>query len=167
MADPTAPWLDSEEQDAWRAFIGSVHDLMAALEADLAEHGLTMGDYQVLVYLSEAEDHAMRMCDLAGHLQLSPSGVTRRLDGLVRAGLVARQPSETDRRVMMAVLTDAGMALLERAAPTHVRSVRHRLVDRVDRGDLLAMSRVFTSVREGLDGDEGCRAARAVAMAVP
>ena len=52
-----------------------------------------MGDYQVLVYLSEADDHAMRMCDLAARLQLSPSGLTRRLDGLVRGGLVERRPS--------------------------------------------------------------------------
>ena len=46
--------------------------------------GLTMGDYEVLVRLSEADDHRMRMCDLAGQLRLSPSGLTRRLDGLVQ-----------------------------------------------------------------------------------
>ena len=71
---------------AWRTYAETVVDLNAALEADLAPHGLTLGDYQVLVYLSEADDHAMRMCDLAARLQLSPSGLTRRLDGLVRPG---------------------------------------------------------------------------------
>ena len=77
---------------AWRAYAETVFDLNAALEADLAPHGLTLGDYQVLVYLSEADDHSMRMCDLADRLQLSPSGLTRRLDGLVRAG-VGRAPA--------------------------------------------------------------------------
>ena len=79
---------------AWRAYAETVVDLNAALEADLAPHGLTLGDYQVLVHLSEADDHAMRMCDLAAPLQLSPSGLTRRLDGLVRMGVVERRPSD-------------------------------------------------------------------------
>ena len=87
-------WLNETEAVAWRAFIESVGDLTAAFEAGLAEHGLTLGDYQVLVYLSEADGRSMRMCDLADALRLSPSGLTRRLDGLVKGGLVARQRSE-------------------------------------------------------------------------
>ncbi|CAN5721745.1 MarR family transcriptional regulator [soil metagenome] len=146
-------WLDDDEQAAWRAFVGSVVDLMAALEADVLPHELTMGDYQVLVYLSEAEGRAMRMCDLATHLQLSPSGLTRRLDGLVRGGLVERRASSADRRVMLAVLTRTGLRALERAAPTHVRSVRRHLIDRLERRDLSAMTRIFQAVRAGLDDD--------------
>ena len=115
--------------DAWRAYIETVVDLTAALEADLAPHGLTLGDYQVLVYLSEADAHEMRMCDLAARLQLSPSGLTRRLDGLVRAGLVERRPSQTDRRVMLAVLTDAGLGAPRAGGPVPRRErapARHR-----------------------------------------
>ena len=52
----TTAWLDDDEMEAWRAFIETVVDLMGALEADLAEHHLTMGDYQVLVFLSEVPD---------------------------------------------------------------------------------------------------------------
>lgn len=144
-------WLDEREMAAWRAYVESVFDLNAALEADLAVHGLSMGDYQVLVYLSEAEDHSLRMCDLAQRLQLSPSGVTRRLDGLASGGLVERRPSTADRRVMLAVLTDAGMAVLERTAPIHVHSVRRRLIDRLEPRDLAAMTRIFGAVRAGLD----------------
>ena len=146
----------------WRlaSYVETVVDLNAALEADLAGHGLTMGDYQVLVYLSEAEDHSMRMCDLAARLQLSPSGVTRRLDGLVRGGLVERRPSLSDRRAMLAVLTEAGIDALEEAAPTHVRSVRRRIIDRLDRRDVDALARIFTVIREGLEADPECSAAR-------
>ncbi len=153
----TTRWLDSEEMGAWRAYIETVFELNAALEADLAEHGLTVGDYQVLVFLSEAEGLAMRMCDLAIQLQLSPSGLTRRLDGLVRAGVVERRPSETDRRVMLAVLTRKGSAALAKAAPTHVDSVRARILDRIDRGDLAAMERIFTAVHDGLHAEEAVR----------
>ena len=81
-------WLSADEMRAWRAFIGTNADLLGALEADLALQGVDLGDYQVLVYLSEAEGNQMRMCDLADQLQLSPSGLTRRLDGLVKSGAV-------------------------------------------------------------------------------
>lgn len=147
------PWLDDAEMEAWRAYVETFVDLGAALEADLAVHDLTMGDYQVLVYLSGADDRSMRMCDLATRLQLSPSGLTRRLDGLVRGGFVERRTSSEDRRVMLAVLTDDGMAKLERAAPTHVRSVRDRFIDLVERRDLAAVARSFRAVRDGLDAE--------------
>jgi DNA-binding MarR family transcriptional regulator len=150
VGSSTVEWLDGDEMRAWRAYVETVVELNAALEADLAGHGLTLGDYQVLVFLSEAEERAMRMCDLAVRLQLSPSGLTRRLDGLVRSGLVERRPSETDRRVMLAVLTPKGIAAMKAAAPTHVESVRARIFDQIDRGDIAAIERVFTAIHDGL-----------------
>ncbi len=94
------------------------------------------------------------MCDLAARLQLSPSGLTRRLDGLVRAGLVERRPSAVDRRVMLAVLTDAGWEHLERVAPFHVESVRRHVLDHVDERDIKAMARIFTAIHAGLRADQ-------------
>jgi DNA-binding MarR family transcriptional regulator len=147
-------WLTPHEMAAWRGFIETYSDLVTALEADLVPAGLTLGDYQVLVYLSEAPSRSMRMCDLAVMLQLSPSGLTRRLDGLVRAGLVARRGSEADRRVMLAQLTDVGMTRLEAAAPTHVESVRRRMIDLLDTGELEAMGAAFDKIRRHLAGDQ-------------
>ena len=149
-SEPTS-WLDEIEMSAWLAYIETYGDLLTALENDLVETGLTLGDYQVFVYLSRADDQSMRMCDLAAQLQLSPSGVTRRLDGLVNAGWVARRNSDADRRVMLAVLTDAGRAQLERAAPVHVESVRRRMIDHLDTADLEAMTRIFGKIRAALD----------------
>lgn len=143
-------WLRPDEMSAWRSYVETYADLMAALEADLAPTGLNLGDYQVLVYLSETAERTLRMCDLAVRLQLSPSGLTRRLDGLVRAGLVERRPSDTDRRVMLAALTPAGMALLEKSAPIHVGSVRRRMIDLLDQSELAVLASVFRKVREGL-----------------
>lgn len=145
-------WLSEREMAAWRAYVETVSDLAGALEHDLAEHGLTLGDYQVLVYLSEAERREMRMCDLADRLQLSPSGLTRRLDGLVAAGYVARRASETDRRVMMAVLTAEGLDALARTAPHHVASVRRHIFDHLDDAQVEAMASIFTAIARGLDG---------------
>ena len=125
----TTEWLSEREQTSWRSFIMSVHDLMAALEADLAPVGLTMGDYEVLVWLSEADERRMRMCDLAAAMQLSPSGLTRRLDGMVKNGWVERASCAADRRVAWAHLTDTGFAKLQEAAPHHVASVRRHMLD--------------------------------------
>lgn len=146
-------WLDDTEMTAWRRYIETVGDLAAAIEADLAPHGLSAGDYQVLVFLSEVDEHQMRMCDLAERLRLSPSGLTRRLDGLVRAGLVRRAPAVDDRRVMLAVLTDAGLARLQTAAPDHVESVRRHLFDHLDRRQVEAMADLFTTIERSLRQD--------------
>jgi DNA-binding MarR family transcriptional regulator len=149
----TTRWLNRDEMRAWVGFIETQGDLMTALENDLAPTGLTLGDYQVFVYLSGAEDDSMKMCDLAEVLQLSPSGLTRRLDGLVRAGWVERRPSELDRRVMHAVLTDDGRTKLEAVAPVHVASVRARIIDHLDRDDLTAFARAFRKIRTALDAE--------------
>lgn len=136
-------WLSESEQHSWRNFIMTVHDLMAALETDLAPHGLTMGDYEVLVWLSEAEQNRMRMCDLAGALQLSPSGLTRRLDGMVKNGWVERASCESDRRVMWAHLTPSGLAKMKDVAPDHVASVRRHVLDPLGPEGVVQLGEIF------------------------
>ena len=143
-------WLTTDEMTAWRTYIETYSDLITAIERDLAEHDLTLGDYQVFVYLSEAPNRSMRMCDLADLLQLSPSGLTRRLDGLVKAGYVTREPSSDDRRVMLATLTRAGFAALESAAPDHVASVRRHIFDHLDDDQVEALASIFESIKAGL-----------------
>jgi DNA-binding MarR family transcriptional regulator len=126
------PWLTDPEHKAWRALVGATSALMATLDAELqAEHDMTLGEYEVLVALSESEERRLRMSDLASLLHLSPSGLTRRLDTLARRGWVERERCPSDRRGTYAVLTDEGFAQLEDAAPTHVRGVRAHLVDRL------------------------------------
>jgi DNA-binding MarR family transcriptional regulator len=144
-------WLTDKEMRAWRTFVETFGDLIAAIERDLAAHDLTLGDYQVFVYLSEAPSRSMRMCDLAGRLQLSPSGLTRRLDGLVKAGFVTREPSTDDRRVMLATLTPSGFSTLEAAAPDHVASVRRHIFDHLDDDQVDAMASIFQAIKGGLE----------------
>ena len=154
-------WLEPDEQAAWRAYIEVQGDLIRAIERDIAECDLTLGDYQVLVYLSEATDQSMRMCDLAEVLQLSPSGLTRRLDRLVAGGHVGRQASASDRRVMMASLTPSGFQILKDAAPHHVDSVRRRIFDHLDASQVDAMSSIFTSIADGLAAEHDARSSGA------
>jgi DNA-binding MarR family transcriptional regulator len=146
----TTRWLTPQEMHAWRAFAEVNGALLAALESDLAPHGLSLGDYEVLVLLSETRDHQMRMCDLSQHLGLSPSGLTRRLDGLVKAGYVERLPSTADRRVMLATVTPAGLDALAGAAPDHVASVRLHLIDRLTPEQIEVLGAIFDNVGLGL-----------------
>jgi MarR family transcriptional regulator, 2-MHQ and catechol-resistance regulon repressor len=93
---------------------------MRSIEARmLTEHGLSANDFETLLHLSRAEHGCMRRIDLAEGLRLTPSGVTRLLDGLEDAGLTDRSSCPTDARVTYAVITDAGRDLLARAACSH------------------------------------------------
>jgi DNA-binding MarR family transcriptional regulator len=147
-----AAWLSPLEQRAWRAFVTVVGAVTTDLDAELeAAHGLSLGEYGVLVRLSEAEGERLRMTDLACDLHLSPSGLTRRLDHLVRDGFVVREACPSDRRAVYAVLTARGRAKLETAAPDHVAGVRHHLIDLLDEGELEQLATMLERVgaREG------------------
>jgi DNA-binding MarR family transcriptional regulator len=147
-ATTTTQWLTPEEMRTWRAMVQLIVELQAEQEEALTrDHGITEGEYGVLVHLSEADGHRLRMCDLAQALRLSPSGLTRRIDGLVRQGLVAREPSPCDRRAMLAVLTDDGMHKLEAAAPTHVAAVRESFIDHLDPKQLRALAETLESLQ--------------------
>jgi len=129
MVEP-ALWLNYEEQKTWRRLLAVECRLRDRLDQDLrSAHGMTLNDYGVLVHLSEAVGGYLRMSELADRLLLSRSGLTRRIDGLVRDGLVIRRACPADGRGSFAELTKAGMDLLQEAAPTHVAGVRRYLID--------------------------------------
>ena len=57
---------------------------MRELDADLiAQHGLTTRDYEVLLYLAQAEERKLPMSALSERTMLTRSGITRLVDGLV------------------------------------------------------------------------------------
>jgi DNA-binding MarR family transcriptional regulator len=129
----------------------SVHArLLACLDSELqASSGLSLPDYEVLVHLSEAEGQRMRMSDLAEHLDISPSGLTRRLDGLVAAGLVDRVQCPEDRRGSFAVLTRLGYGRLSEAAPEHAAQVRRHFADRLTRRQLTSLAEAMEALGAG------------------
>jgi DNA-binding MarR family transcriptional regulator len=142
-------WLTPLEQRAWRAFASVVGAVTNDLDGELeAAHGLSIGEYGVLVRLSEAADERLRMTDLALDLHLSPSGLTRRLDHLVRDGFVCREACPSDRRAVYAVLTPKGRAKLEEAAPDHVAGVRRHFIDHLDEVELEQLATMLERVRQ-------------------
>jgi DNA-binding MarR family transcriptional regulator len=104
-----------------RAHVATTRRLSAGLEA---EHGLTLSDYEVLLRLANAPERMMRRVDLARSVLLTPSGITRLLEGLERGGYVERAKCETDGRVTYARLTEHGHAKLREASDSHIEEIR-------------------------------------------
>ncbi|WP_413317060.1 MarR family transcriptional regulator [Agrococcus sp. 1P02AA] len=136
---------------AWRGYIEGSQLLTNELERRLkASSGLDLGDFNVLLLLSEAEGLRMRMGDLARALAFAPGRLTYRVTALEREGLVAREPSRNDRRGTDAVLTDAGRTRLRRARPVHARHVDDLFLDGLDEEALAVLDRVFGPLRARL-----------------
>lgn len=118
------------ELRAWRGMLRAHAALAKALDAELeAAHGLQLSSYEVLMYLADAEDERMRMCDLASSILLSRSGLTRLVDRLQREGLLERVACSDDARGAYAKLTPDGREKLRAARATHLAGVRAMFLD--------------------------------------
>ena len=139
--------MDEEELRAWRSLHRAHSDIVSSVDRELTnEHGLGLPDYEVLRELSEASDRNLRMTELARSVMLSPSGLTRRLDGLVKRGYVERQPCPSDGRGLLAVLTDLGVKQVEQLAPTYVEGVRRHFVDCLSRSQIEQLISIFEPI---------------------
>ena len=111
--------------EAWIHLIRGQSAATRAVNAQLvADHGLTINDFECMLLLARADGRRMRRVDLAEQLVLTASGVTRLLDGLEQEGWVDRAACASDRRVTYAVLTDDGYRKLREASNSHVADVR-------------------------------------------
>jgi DNA-binding MarR family transcriptional regulator len=136
--------LSSAELATWRAFLRAHATVTRRLEAELvAEHELPLPSYDVLVQLSEAPERQLRMTELADRVLLSRSGLTRLADRLERDGLLRRQACPSDARGTLAVLTDAGLARLEAAWPTHRRGVAEHVTGRLTPEEVVELGRLL------------------------
>jgi DNA-binding MarR family transcriptional regulator len=141
--DDGARWLDADEQATWRAFMLATRMLFEQFERELQRSsGMPFQYYEVLVRLSEAPGHEMRMSELADLSQSSRSRLSHAVARLEEAGWVCRRTCASDRRGAMAVLTDEGMDVLRTAAPGHVESVRTHLFDQLSRDQLSQLRRI-------------------------
>jgi DNA-binding MarR family transcriptional regulator len=123
-------WLDEREMRAWRGFHRLRAELVAHLARELArDSGLTLADYEVLVHVSEAPGHRIRSRDLARALRWDRSRISHQLARMQARGTVRRESCAEDGRSFNVVLTDAGIAAIQSAAPAHVAAVRHCFTD--------------------------------------
>jgi DNA-binding MarR family transcriptional regulator len=89
--------------------------LLERIDAVLRPLGLTFARYEVLRLLSFSSAGAMPMTRMGSLLQVHPTSVTSAVDRLEAQGFVSRSRRETDRRVVLATITDAGRAVVDEA----------------------------------------------------
>ena len=114
----------SKKSDAWLKLI----QVVANVEADLgkvlqARHGLGLSEYRALEILARSPDSELRMQELAVHLRLNQSSVSRMVERLERTGLTVRDLCPDDKRGVYTVLTAKGRELLEHAQPDYVKAL--------------------------------------------
>ncbi len=146
----TAGELSAEELGAWRGLLRVHSALVKALDAELlAEQGLPLTSYEVLINLQAAPGHRRRMAELADSVLLSRSGMTRLVDRLEREGLLERDTCTDDGRGTFAVLTEKGEETLARARPTHLDGIRERFLRHFEPGELRELARYWDRVLPG------------------
>jgi DNA-binding MarR family transcriptional regulator len=143
--------LDAVEEPTWRALARFFVVAPRLLDEDLQRGAhMSLSAYTILLHLSEAPGRALRMTELANRAYLSGSRTTRLVDELITDGLVAKERNAADGRGFDVTLTDGGLAALQRAYPVHLRSVRGRVLDHVDRSTLPCFAKAVSAIAESL-----------------
>jgi DNA-binding MarR family transcriptional regulator len=149
-------WLDDAEMAAWRSYIVATLLLRQRLHRELAErHDVSLTDYEVLVCLQSQPGHRMRMTELAVYMGVTKSKLSHQVAKLEGAGLVRRARDPEDKRGVITEATDDGLALLEKAAPTHVEGVREHLIDLLTPEEQSTIAVAFERVQAHLLEAEG------------
>ena len=123
-------WLDDGQQESWRAVLGLLTTLPAALDNDLRRAaGLTMFDYTVLASLSEAPERTLQMSALAARASASLPRLSHVVTRLEKRGWITREVCGRDARATNAVLTRSGWEKVAATAPHHAQTVRDLVID--------------------------------------
>lgn len=150
--DSSGQGLPAERFHAWLNLLQTYAVVSARLDAELdAAHGLSLAEHEVLIRLVQSSDRRLRMYDLADLLLLSKSGATRVVDRLEKRGLVAREVSDEDRRVVYAALTPAGTKLVGQTRALMHASVESHFARHLSDADVTALRRILRRVLEGND----------------
>jgi DNA-binding MarR family transcriptional regulator len=148
---------ESTAIDAWVRLLRGHAATRRSLDAQLqGDHGITVSDYEALLLLSRAEENLLRRVDLAEGLQLTPSGVTRLLEGLEQQGFVEKATCSRDARVTYAVLTEAGAGKLKEAACSHVGAIEALFEERYTKAELVTLSELLSRLPGAAAGAEDC-----------
>jgi DNA-binding MarR family transcriptional regulator len=133
-------WLTADEQRVWRSYLAVVSGLQLAMNRQLqADCGISLGDYDVLVALSERGP--VRVFELGETVAWEQSRLSHQLRRMRERGLVERHGSDDDRRGATVSLTPAGEAALRAAAPGHAELVRAVMFEGVTAEELQVLDR--------------------------
>ena len=147
-APDEVPELDPAQLDAYFPLMEAVSLLQHSVEQQLrAEGDLSYVQFQLLAGLAAARGQ-LTMTQLADGVVYSRSGLTYQAGLLEKAGLITRAPSPDDDRATLVTITDAGLDLLRRVLPGHIRVTRSLLMDPLSQDDLRQLGDIMTRVRD-------------------
>ena len=150
----TARTSSATRSAAWRSYFETTQMLTAELERRMkAASGMDIGDYNILLVLSESPAHRLRLGGLARAIAFGPNRLTYRLDALERRGWVRREPCPDDGRGLEAVLTDDGRRAFREAAVPHGRDVKEIVLDHLTEDQAQTLLDVFEPLRDRLTSD--------------
>lgn len=154
MTATTASRTSATKSAAWRSYFETTQLLTAELERRMkATSGMDIGDYNILLVLSESPDERLRLGGIARAISFGPNRLTYRLDALERRGWVRREPCPDDKRGLEAVLTDLGRAAFRKARVPHGRDIKELLLEHVTEEQAQTLLDVFGPLRERLTAD--------------
>lgn len=132
------------ELDAFARLMRAHSVLRRELDAEvLRPRGLTINDFEALMHIFRAEEQRLRRVDLVERLMLTPSGVTRLLEGLQEAGLVENVNCGSDARVTWAQLTQEGVETLECVGASHTERLRSLFRDALSEDEVEQLSELL------------------------
>lgn len=145
-------WLEPDEQRAWRAYLEATLLLFDVLDRQMQQDsGMPHAYYEILVRLSEPPGRSMRMSELAVRTRSSRSRLSHAVARLEERGWVERRECPTDRRGLLAHLTDKGLDVLAGAAPGHVATVRAHMIDRLSPEQIAQLAEIGDALVAGLE----------------
>ncbi len=117
-----------------------------ALDRRIKFLGLSQASWLTIAVVARAK-WPLSQSELADQLAVEGATMVAMIDRLVKAGLVVREPSHTDRRVKHVLLTDAGLQLYGQVK-TEAENFRRELLAHIDSDRL----RIATELLEQLQG---------------
>lgn len=148
-------WLTEEERGLWRSILNAKRAVDRSIDLQLQDSlDISTADFSVLVVLSEAEGHVVRMRALCEALDWDRSRMSHQITRMERRGLVTKERCACDNRGIDVALTDHGLKVIQQAAPSHVNLVRHVVFDVLGENiDYQGISAVLDKIAETADAE--------------
>jgi DNA-binding MarR family transcriptional regulator len=112
--------------------------------------GLSPGDYQVLLALSEAPGRRLRSSDLAAVIDWERSRLSHHLARMERRDLIRRDDCATDSRGAEVSMTEAGAGIFRRATAPHARAIKQHFADALTAGQIEALDDILRALHHHL-----------------
>jgi DNA-binding MarR family transcriptional regulator len=112
---------------------------------------LSYAQYRMLRALARSDEPSLPSGKLAALGELTPATVTEMTASLERAGIVKRERSKRDRRVVTIALTDEGRARYDRKTAA-LRKNWRRTLRGLDQEELIKAASILALIAQYLDG---------------